>query len=197
MRGSSVLALAEKSGLPFERLVLGSVTEKVLRTAPCPVLTVSEPGEEESIQPAVFKNILCAVDFATLSLRAVEHALSLGQEASGKLLLLNVVEWFSEEPGWEADFSVSEYRDEMERKTLERLNEIVPDSARDWCEIDTQASSGKPYKEILRIAKERGADLIVMGVRGRNPLDVMLFGSTTHQVVRHAECPVLTVGGKG
>lgn len=179
----------------FERLILGSVAEKVLRKAHCPVLTVSEPGEEEAIQPVVFKKILCAMDFATLSLKALEHALGLAQEAEGKLILLNVVEWFSEEPGWESKFSVAEYRQQMEESVLERLNAVVPEEAREWCKVETVATSGKPYREILALAKERDVDVIVMGVRGRNPLDRMLFGSTTQHVVRHAECPVLTISG--
>jgi nucleotide-binding universal stress UspA family protein len=52
---------------------------------------------------------------------------------------------------------------------------------------------GKPYVQILQAAADERADLIVLGVRGRNPLDLTLFGSTTNQVVRHAEGPVLTV----
>ena len=179
----------------FERLVLGSVVEKVLRKASCPVLTVSEPGLEGAIQPAQFKNILCAVDFAQLSLRSLDYALSLAQEAGGKLLLVNVVEWFSEEPGWETEFNVDAYRTEMENDVRERLDEVVPKEARDWCDIETVVTSGKPYREILQLASERSVDLVIMGVRGRNPLDVMLFGSTTTHVVRHAQCPVLTIAG--
>jgi nucleotide-binding universal stress UspA family protein len=52
---------------------------------------------------------------------------------------------------------------------------------------------GKAYREILDVATEGPADLIVIGVHGRNPLDLMLFGSTTNQVVRRATCPVLTL----
>lgn len=178
-----------------ERLVLGSVAEKVLRKASCPVLTVSEAGREEAIDPAQFKNILCAVDFAQLSLRSLDYALSLAQEAGGKLLLVNVVEWFSEEPGWETGFNVDAYRIEMENNVRERLAEVVPETAREWCDIETVVTSGKPYREILQLVSERGVDLVVMGVRGRNPLDVMLFGSTATHVVRHAECPVLTIAG--
>ncbi len=179
----------------FERLVLGSVAEKVLRKAACPVLTISEPGEEGVIQPAGFRSILCAVDFARPSLRSLDYALSLAQEAGGKLLLLNVVEWFSEEPGWETQFNVDAYRTEMENNVRERLDGVVPKEARDWCDNETVVKSGKPYREILRLAHERSVDLVVMGVRGRNPLDMMLFGSTTTHVVRHAECPVLTIAG--
>ncbi len=192
---SDLICLGTHGREGFERLVLGSVAEKVLRKAACAVLTISEPGEEGMIQPAVFQSILCAVDFARLSLRSLDYALSLAQEAGGKLLLLNVVEWFSEEPGWETQLNVDVYRTEMENNVRERLDEVVPKAARDWCDIETVVTSGKPYREILRLARERSVELVVMGVRGRNPLDVMLFGSTTQHVVRRAECPVLTIAG--
>lgn len=194
---SELICLGTHGREGFERLVLGSVAEKVLRKATCPVLTVSEPGKEEAVEPAVFKRILCAVDFATLSLRALEHALSLAQESGGSLVLVNVLEWLSEEPGWEATISVPEYRAQMEEQVQKRLDEAVPEDVRDWCDVETVVRSGKPYRELLALAEEREADLIVMGVRGRNPLDLMLFGSTTQHVVRHAKCPVLTIAGRG
>jgi nucleotide-binding universal stress UspA family protein len=55
----------------------------------------------------------------------------------------------------------------------------------------TQVRNGKPYVQILDVADSEGSDLIVVGVRGRNPLDITLFGST--HVVRRAACPVLTL----
>ncbi len=53
-------------------------------------------------------------------------------------------------------------------------------------------ATGKPHAEILRVARERDVHLIAMGVHGRNPIDLMFFGSTTHHVIRGATCPVLT-----
>jgi nucleotide-binding universal stress UspA family protein len=192
---SSIICLGTHGREGFERLVLGSVAEKVLRKAACPVLTVSESREEKTVKPAEFRNILCAVDFATLSLKAMEYSLSLAQESGGRLTLFNALEWFSEEPGWESSISVADYRVQMEEQVKTRLEEIVPKDVRDWCEVTTVVRSGKPYRELLALAKELRAELIVMGVRGRNPLDLMLFGSTTQHVVRHAECPVLTISG--
>jgi nucleotide-binding universal stress UspA family protein len=52
---------------------------------------------------------------------------------------------------------------------------------------------GRSWREILRVAEEAQADLVVMGVRGRSPVDLVLFGSTTHHVVRGAKCPVMVV----
>jgi nucleotide-binding universal stress UspA family protein len=190
---ASLLCLGTHGREGVERLVLGSVAEKVLRKARCPVLTVSEPGDERGPKKAVFKDILCAVDFATLSLKAVEYCLSLAQESGGLLTLVNTVEWFPDEPTWIGIPNASDYRSQMEEQVRTRLEEIVPREAREWCEIQVVVRSGKAYREILTVARERKADLIAMGVRGRNPLDIMLFGSTTQHVVRHAECPVLTI----
>jgi nucleotide-binding universal stress UspA family protein len=192
---TSLICLGTHGRSGVERLVLGSVAERVLRMASCPVLTVSEQREEQSPKAAGFKNILCGVDFATLSLKAVEYSLSLAQEAGGCLTLFHALEWFPDEPGWDPPTDAAEYRVEMERRSRERLEQIVPDAVRDWCEVDVVVRSGKAYRELLALARERNADLIVLGVRGRNPLDLMLFGSTTEHVVRQAGCPVLTIAG--
>jgi nucleotide-binding universal stress UspA family protein len=179
----------------FERLVLGSVAEKILRKAKSPVLTVSEPGTEEAFEPAPFDRIVCAVDFAEMSLKALEHGVSLAAASGGKLTLVNVVEWFLEEPGWEAAVSAPDYRREMEDSVRKRLEGLVPEGVREKCEVHVVVRSGKAYREVLTFAEEADASLIILGVRGRNPLDIMLFGSTAHHVVRHSKCPVLTVSG--
>ena len=63
----------------------------------------------------------------------------------------------------------------------------------DFCEIASSLAYGTPYQRIIEAAAAERSDLIVMGVRGRNALDVTLFGSTANQVVRRASCPVLTL----
>ena len=72
--------------------MVGSVTEKVLRKAPCPVLSVPPRSEGQAERP-VFGRILCGADFSEASDRAAEYALSLAQEANGRLTLLHVVDW--------------------------------------------------------------------------------------------------------
>jgi nucleotide-binding universal stress UspA family protein len=59
--------------------------------------------------------------------------------------------------------------------------------------IATVLRAGKPYREILRVADEQRADLLVVGVHGRGAIDRMFFGSTTQHLVRQAACPVLTI----
>jgi nucleotide-binding universal stress UspA family protein len=70
---------------------------------------------------------------------------------------------------------------------------MVPDGAHTFCTIHTEVIEGNPAREIVRMAEQRGADLVVMGVQGRSALDMLLFGSKTHAVLRGAPCPVLTV----
>jgi nucleotide-binding universal stress UspA family protein len=192
---TSLICLGTHGRSGLERLMLGSVTEKVMRKATCPVLTVSQPREEGPPTEAPFKNIVCAVDFSMTSLKAVEYSLSLAQEAGGRLTLFHALEWVPGERGEDPPSVFRDYRVRMEEEMQNRLERIVPDEAKSYCKVVVR--TGRAYRELLTLAREFGAELIVMGVRGRNPLDLMLFGSTTAHVVRHAECPVLTIPGQG
>jgi nucleotide-binding universal stress UspA family protein len=76
----------------FERLLLGSITEKVLRKATCPVLTVPRRHPDAvPATPALFKRILCPVDFSDCSMQALNYAMSLAQEADAHLTVVHVM----------------------------------------------------------------------------------------------------------
>jgi len=174
----------------FQHLVLGSVAEKVLRQAACPVLTVPPRTRATSTLP--FKRILCPVDFSDSSRSALDFALSLVREADADLTILHVLEWPDALPP-NRPVPTLAFRDAAERDVRAMLAQLVPDADRERCHPTIRLGDGKAYREILEVATEGRADLIVMGVHGRNPLDLMLFGSTTNQVVRRATCPVLTL----
>ena len=180
----------------FKRLLLGSVTEAVLREAPCPVLTVPPHAPAGVSQTVTFKRILCPIDFSPSALQALGFALDLARQADGRVTLLHVVEWLAEEePRASAHFNVPEYRRYMVEDGQERLRNLVFEESRAWVEIDDVVVFGRTYREILRAAESKPADLIVMGAQGRGAIGLALFGSTTQQVVRGAMCPVLTVRG--
>jgi nucleotide-binding universal stress UspA family protein len=174
----------------FERLVLGSVAEKVLRKAPCPVLTI--PPRQEGSSALPFAHVLCPIDFSDSSIAALQHALSLVQESNARLTLLHVFEWSSDEATAKRVLESSDYHRQLEAETREHLERLIPTDARNWCAPETRLAFGKAYQQILGLAESEHVDLIVMGVRGRNPFDLMMFGSTVNQVVRQARCPVLT-----
>ena len=176
----------------FERLLLGSVAEKVLRKASCPVLTVPPPAASKSRLP--FKRLLCPVDFSEPSLSALRFAVSIAKESDARVTIVHVLECPPDDDLVAGRaFDVLEYRRQVEEQATRRLDALLSEDERNWCRPTTTLSYGKPYRQILTIAENQEADLIVMGVHGRNALDLMLFGSTTNQVVRRASCPVLTL----
>jgi nucleotide-binding universal stress UspA family protein len=177
----------------FQRLLLGSVTDKVLRTARQPVLTVGAPAGEQDTTSA-FKRILCAIDFSECSIAALRYAVSLADGADAHLGAVNVIEWtpIGYDPLAGPPVDLAGYRMAAETTARERLRQVVRESAPTLA-VEDIVTSGKPHHEILRIAAERRSDLIVLGIHGRNPIDRMLFGSTAEPVARRATCPVLTV----
>jgi nucleotide-binding universal stress UspA family protein len=174
----------------FERFMLGSVAEKVLRKAMCPVMTV--PPATVTTARVPYTRLLCPVDFSESSLAALHFAYSLAEEADANLTILHVVDW-PDDGLLTQRFDEPEFRRRVEEEARSRLEALVTDDVRRWCKPSTKVGYGKPYREVLQAAQGEGTDLIVIGVRGRNALDLTVFGSTTNQVVRCAPCPVLTM----
>jgi|SRR5579884_3367262 nucleotide-binding universal stress UspA family protein len=172
----------------LDRLVMGSVTESVLRKARCPVLAVRKPSHdfvtpERPQEPVHLKKILLCTDFSKCADAALKYALSLAQEYNAELTMLHVVEHFPEEKA----------RTVME-DARQKLEALIPADARNWCTIKTAVRiDGKPYQEIIQVAVEQQTDVAVLGVRGRNALDLAIFGSTIHRVLQLGPCPVLAV----
>jgi len=92
-----------------------------------------------------------------------------------------------------ADFDVDRVRAAAEAEALRRLRDLVPHPSQIPGTVSTAVEEGQPHREVLRKAADVNADLIVMGVHGRGAVDLIVFGSTTHHVIREARCPVLIV----
>jgi nucleotide-binding universal stress UspA family protein len=196
---SDLIVMGTHGRSGFQRLLLGSVTEKVIRSAPCPVLTVPRQSDDAPrVAAPVFNRIVCPVDFSDASLGALEYALSLAAGADrAHVTLVHVVEVMPAPPKTES-------AGEIEAKALDayvaaaaearkqRLEHLVPDSVRAQGTVEPVLAIGRAHREILRIATERHADVIVLGAHGFE-ISQLLFGSTAQQVIRQAPCPVLTV----
>jgi nucleotide-binding universal stress UspA family protein len=176
----------------FDRFALGSVAEKVLRKAPCPVLTLP-PGADATTGAGEYRNILCPTDFSASSELGVRFALSFARMTHGTVTILHVIETANDaEVHQLADHGAASASPEAQA-----LHSLVAGCIQPADSVTERVAHGKPYREILRTAIERDADLIVIGVRGRGSVDLTLFGSTTNQVVRRATCPVMTVRSTG
>jgi nucleotide-binding universal stress UspA family protein len=190
-----VMGTHGRSGI--ERLLLGSVAERVARASNCPVMLVP-PGAPDSKPVAVpFTQILCAIDFAGHSRRALTVALQLAEEADAHLTLLHAIEIPPElsELAVDGNIDVPAIRLAAEAAALRKLREMVPPDAHTYCKVHTDVREGRAYRQILQAAAERDADLIVMGVHAAGALDRLIFGTNAHAVVRAAASPLLVVRG--
>lgn len=171
-----------------DRWMMGSVSEKVIRKAKCPVLAVRKPVHDfvvpkETDDPVQLRKILLATDFSDNGQHAFAYAISLAMEYNAELTLLHVLE----------DVPRDEELSTVTARLICELEAPVPADARNWCAIKSTIRIGKPYQEIVQLALDSGTDLIVLGVRGRSGADLALFGSTTYRVLQLGSAPVLAV----
>jgi nucleotide-binding universal stress UspA family protein len=135
--------------------------------------------------------VLFATDFTAESLAAAPYAISMAQENQALLALLHVMKPADGQPtGRDLKDSVA--------NAMHELYELVPMEAELWCRPEALVRYGKPAEQITETALERGADLIVLGVRSAAAhlgAATHLSRTTAHNVVIHAKCPVLTVRG--
>lgn len=172
----------------FDRLVLGSVAEKVLRRAGCPVLTVRKPAHHiisqvHDPEPVHLRKLLLCVDFSDLAHHASKYAFSMAKEYGAELTLLHVLEEIPRSMDLESATA----------QVIKRLEEYIAPETSDGYNVKVVVRSGKPYAEITQLALDEQIDLAIMGVRGRGSLHKALFGSTTHRVIQLGSTPVLAV----
>ena len=173
----------------FDHLMLGSVTDRVMRRAPCPVLVVRKPPHDSMAAGTEWHNvhrlnrILFCADFSKNSERALKYAISAAAEYDAELTLLHVLEEVPRLAKTEEAIAVA----------TEQLDKLIPPEVRRTRKIKTAVRIGKPHWEIIQLALEAESDLVTMGVRGRGALDLAVFGSTTYRVMQLGPCPVLAV----
>lgn len=141
------------------------------------------------------KTILVPTDFSEPSEAALRYGKALAEAFQASLHVIHVVqEPFSQPWAVEAyGFSLAALQDEWVREAAERLAALLPPPQRERYRGETATVLGHPVVEILRYAREKPVDLIVLGTHGRGPLGHVLMGSVAERIVRKAPCPVLTV----
>lgn len=179
-----VLGTHGRTGL--DRLLLGSTAEEVVKTAPCPVLTVRSTPAGPGI-----RHILVPVDFSDYSLEALEYAVQVAKLFGAAVTLLHVLEPSS----YGLDFTLSHAAEE--HKVRERLERRLADFAALLTSHGLTArhamDAGAPGESIVAWAQDQQCDLIVMGTHGRRGLSHLVAGSVAQAVLRRAACPVLTM----
>ena len=152
------------------RLMMGSVAAKLIDHAPCNVLVVSPTARIE------FKTILIATDGSRYSEAAVREAIGIAKGCNSHLVAVSVAS---------SEVEVIPAKENVEKTAALASKEGV--------KAEGLTVFGKPYEAIIETAKQKGADLIVVGSHGRKGLERLLMGSVTERVIGHTEVGVLVV----
>ena len=192
-KGADIAITATRGRSGLKRLILGSVTEHLMRILHCPLLTV-RGSEKDRSKEIKFKRILVGTDFSSDSNLAYEYGLSLAQEFQSELHLVHVLE----PPSYrDLPKSVDAESEIIRKKLHEELNKklegMVPVDAFNWCKPKTTLLAGDPHEELSKYADIQNIDLIVLGVTGHSLVESLFVGSTTERVIRKAPCSVLSV----
>jgi nucleotide-binding universal stress UspA family protein len=168
--GADLIVMGTHGRSGFNRLMLGSVTERVLRESEVPVLAVR--GDADA-QPQI-RHILCPVNDSDAARAALRKAAQLAACTGAVVTALHV-----KEPG--------------AKDSIDNLCGWIPGELRPQCEIRELSTHGEVAREVIAMASELKVDLIVLGARHKAFFDTSVIGANTIRMVRHAHSPVLMV----
>jgi nucleotide-binding universal stress UspA family protein len=155
---------------------------------------MSTKSSHSAAVPLPVKKILVPVDFSDCSLFALRYAVNLARQVNGNLLMVHVASSLLTPPEMEyVHVDLKKFRAEIEKHATAKLTAIAEKEIPTTVQASPIIRHGTPWEEITQTAKDRQADLIVIGTRGHSGIKHLLLGSTAEKVVRFAGCPVLVV----
>ncbi len=181
----SMIVLGTHGGGRFERDIIGSTAEQILRSTRWPSLTVGPHVQVASSKPLSMQRILFATDFTPAAANALIYAVSMAETFGARINILNVVaEEEIRHPGRLSD---------IQRRFYNVLDNLVPEQAREFCNARSFVEVGKAREQILAHIKEQSIDLLVLGIRNASYISLEMRTSRAFQIIVGAECPVLTI----
>ena len=195
---AELIVIATHGHTGVERVLLGSTAERVVRHAPCAVLTVPTRATTKrtgKTPPFKLKKILVPMDFSNVSKDALPWATHLAAHFGAELVLVHIVEKFPIDYLLGRGLMNEAITPLMKQAEADLEQMAVSLSKSTGVNVSAVVSEGKPFEEICQTAKALGADLIVLTTHGYTGLKHVWLGSTAERVVRHASCPVLAVRG--
>ena len=174
----------------IRHFLLGSVAEKVVRIAPCPVLTIREKAE----LIGTHNHILVPIDFSDYSKYALRFALELASKYNARITLLHVIEQ-QIHPAFYATgrSSIFEIDSQLKERSITAMMEFHGEKDYPTIKTEYEVVEGKASHEIIEYANHNNFDLLVIATHGLTGLEHFLMGSTTEKVVRRVNVPVLAI----
>ena len=186
---ADMIIMGRRGRTGLRRLLMGSVTAKVIGHSPCNVLVVPRLAEIK------YQKILVATDGSKYSVAAASEAIGIAKRCGAELFIISVVPTETASP---FDIVHSEMQHEMiAQKEFQdgekNVNDLLVIAKQEGVNVEGHIIQGRPYEAIVENAREKGVDLIVMGSHGRTGMERLLMGSVTERVVGNADCSVLIV----
>lgn len=185
---ADLIVIGAKGLSRLERFLLGGTVEKVVRRAPCPVLTVHDGDPHLPLE-----NILFATDLSAYANEAWPLAVNLAQELKSKVHIVHILELHHHRR--RRDEAMHAAVHQLEAKIKKQLQETLDLAGVDY-EISVAEKSNGVAPGLFEMADSLRTDLIIMPAHGKRPLAHSFIGGNTERVVRMAHCPVLTVRHK-
>jgi nucleotide-binding universal stress UspA family protein len=180
----------------FERMFLGSVTDRLLRKLHVPILTVSHLDPEREIHPPApvsLQRILYATDLADGSKEGLEFAIRFARGLDAALTVAHVVRVGDVYSGIETAVVPADYPTDIRGQAEEALDRMVALTSDGSVPIGTVVAEGVPHEIINRLAGQYRADLIVLNLQNKGLLERAVLGATAERVIRTASIPVLSL----
>ena len=171
---SDLLAMGTHGRRGFERWALGSVTERMLRRSPVPILLTAANARAAPL--TAIRRILVASDFSQGTGDAIGYAAGIADQTGASLVMLHVIQDRSAAVDW------SSFPDQT-AAIRKRLEELIPRSSRSNV-VEARVDSGEPYRVILNTIRKLKPSLVVLNTHGHGFLNRILIGSTAERVVR-------------
>lgn len=187
--GVDLIVSGTKGHGALARLALGSVAEQLIHHAECPVLTTG-PNVKPPGPHGLFQRIVCATDFSAEAAKAARLAFSLTRSGDGRMFLCHVLprldrSRYDKSHPFDEQKLTEQFQGELQR--------MIPGIARERCEPECVVDDGYAADGILLLARRVDADLIVLGTRRSSHWFTSIRAGIAFDVIRAADCPVLTV----
>lgn len=173
----------------LDRLLIGSVTERVVRSSDVPVLTSRHAPEE----PVGYDRLLIPTDGSEAATDAIDHGLAVAEQYDATVHALSVMDVGSLAGAAEGGPDLAGAIEALEDAGRDAVETVAQRGDERGVDVVTHISQGVPFRKIREYITEENIDFVTMGTHGRTGLERYLVGSVAERTVRSSDAPVLTV----
>jgi nucleotide-binding universal stress UspA family protein len=186
--GIDLVSMGTHGRTGLDRLLMGSVTERVLRKSPVPVLTVRADQDGTD-----YDDILVPTDGSETAGKAIEHGVAIAAAMDATVHAISIVDVGGLAGAYDSGAGIQDVIDTLRAGSQRAVGEVADQCEAHDVEVVERVAQGSPRETILDYVETEGIDLVSMGTHGRGGVGRLILGSVTERVLRRSPAPVLTV----